>query len=109
MPAPGIAIREYQTDVGPADYVLFVDKKGHRQSSKPNPPTGGRISLRSRSNRRGYAEAKLKWINDNEPLPFLYESTEVITRFTDARDPRPSLPRGLQFSPAGNAEGMADP
>ena len=23
---PGIAIREYQTDVGPADYVLFVDK-----------------------------------------------------------------------------------
>ena len=25
--APGVAIREYQTDVGPADYVLFVDKK----------------------------------------------------------------------------------
>ena len=23
----GIAIREYQTSVGPADYVLFVDKK----------------------------------------------------------------------------------
>ena len=23
----GIAVREYQTDVGPADYVLFVDKK----------------------------------------------------------------------------------
>lgn len=23
----GIAIREYQTDIGPADYVLFVDKK----------------------------------------------------------------------------------
>ena len=25
--APGIAVREYLTDVGPADYVLFVDKK----------------------------------------------------------------------------------
>src|SRR5256885_12239805 len=24
---PGIAVREYQTDIGPADYVLFVDKK----------------------------------------------------------------------------------
>ena len=24
---PGIAVREYQTDVGPADYVLLVDKK----------------------------------------------------------------------------------
>ena len=23
----GIAVREYQTDVGPADYVLFVDRK----------------------------------------------------------------------------------
>ena len=23
----GVAVREYQTDVGPADYVLFVDKK----------------------------------------------------------------------------------
>ena len=23
----GVAVREYQTDVGPADYVLFVNKK----------------------------------------------------------------------------------
>ena len=23
----GIAVREYPTDIGPADYVLFVDKK----------------------------------------------------------------------------------
>ena len=23
----GVAVREYQTDVGPADYVLFVDRK----------------------------------------------------------------------------------
>lgn len=23
----GVAIREYQTDIGPADYILFVDKK----------------------------------------------------------------------------------
>lgn len=37
----------------------------------------------------GYAVAKLKWINSNEPLPFLYESTGVITRFTDNRDPKP--------------------
>ena len=24
---PGLAVREYQTEVGPADYVLFVDQK----------------------------------------------------------------------------------
>jgi len=23
---PGLAVREYQTDAGPADYVLFVDR-----------------------------------------------------------------------------------
>ncbi len=23
----GVAVREYQTDVGPADYVLFVERK----------------------------------------------------------------------------------
>lgn len=23
----GVAVREYQTDVGPADYVLFIDKQ----------------------------------------------------------------------------------
>ena len=37
----------------------------------------------------GYAAAKLKWINSKDPLPFLYESTGVITRFTDGRDPKP--------------------
>ena len=26
-PGPGVAVREYQTDVGPADYILFVYKK----------------------------------------------------------------------------------
>ena len=25
--AQGIAVREYQTDIGPADYVLFVDRQ----------------------------------------------------------------------------------
>ncbi len=25
--SPGVAVREYGTDIGPADYVLFVDKK----------------------------------------------------------------------------------
>ncbi|WP_295626351.1 DEAD/DEAH box helicase family protein [uncultured Nitrosomonas sp.] len=37
----------------------------------------------------GYASARLKWINNTKPLPFLYESTGIITRFTDGRDPKP--------------------
>ena len=37
----------------------------------------------------GYASAKLKWVNNKERLPFVYESTGVLTRFTDGRDPKP--------------------
>ena len=37
----------------------------------------------------GYASAKLKWFSNSEPLPFVYESTGVLTRFTDGRDPKP--------------------
>ncbi len=36
-----------------------------------------------------YAAATLKWINNKKPLPFLYQSTGIITRFTDGRDPKP--------------------
>jgi type I restriction enzyme R subunit len=36
-----------------------------------------------------YASAKLKYIINNNPLPFVYESTDELTRFTDYRDPKP--------------------
>lgn len=84
----GQAVREYQTDVGPADYVLFIDRKAvgvieaKRESKAENITT-------AEDQTEGYANAKLKWVNNNEPLPFLYESTGVITRFTDGRDPKP--------------------
>jgi len=27
VPRPGVAVTEYQTEIGPADYVLFVEGK----------------------------------------------------------------------------------
>ena len=85
---PGIAVREYQTDVGPADYVLFVDKKAVGVIEAKSADWGQNITTVEEQS-AGYAEAKLKWINNSKPLPFIYESTGIITRFTDARDPRP--------------------
>ncbi len=84
----GQAIREYQTDVGPADYVLFVDKKAVGVIEAKRKNKGENITT-VEDQTEGYASAKLKWVNNNEPLPFLYESTGVITRFTDGRDPKP--------------------
>jgi type I site-specific restriction endonuclease len=36
----------------------------------------------------GYAEAHLKWVKSTVPLPFVYEATGILTRFTDGRDPK---------------------
>ena len=84
----GQAIREYQTDVGPADYVLFVDKKAVGVIEAKREEAGEKITT-VETQTEGYANAKLKWVNNSEPLPFLYESTGIITRFTDGRDPKP--------------------
>jgi len=84
----GQAVREYQTDVGPADYVLFVDKKAVGVIEAKREELGHKITD-VETQTEGYAKAKLKWVNNKEPLPFLYESTGIITRFTDARDPKP--------------------
>lgn len=84
----GIAVREYQTDAGPADYALFVDKKALGIVEAKREDLGHKIT-EVELQTAGYAAAKLKWVNNKEPLPFLYESTGIITRFTDGRDPRP--------------------
>ena len=84
----GLAVREYQTDVGPADYVLFVDKKAVGVIEAKREEEGQRLTAHE-AQTEGYAAAKLKWVNNKEPLPFLYESTGIITRFTDGRDPKP--------------------
>lgn len=85
---PGIAVREYQTDVGPADYVLFIDKKAVGVIEAKKEELGHKIT-EVEEQTEGYATAKLKWVSNSQPLPFLYESTGVITRFTDVRDPKP--------------------
>ncbi len=84
----GVAVREYQTDVGPADYALFVDKKPVG-IVEAKPEDWGQKITTVEGQSAAYAAAKLKWVNNKEPLPFVYESTGVLTRFTNGRDPKP--------------------
>ena len=84
----GIAVREYSTDVGPADYVLFINKNPVGVVEAKPEHWGQKITT-VEDQSGGYAAANLKWLNNKEPLPFIYESTGVVTRFTDARDPKP--------------------
>lgn len=84
----GIAIKEYQTDIGPGDYVLFVDREPCGIIEAKREEEGHRLTTHE-DQAEFYAESKLKWITENKPLPFIYESTGILTRFTDKRNPKP--------------------
>lgn len=83
----GVAVKEYLTDVGPADYVLFVDGKPCGVVEAKKVEEGHKLNVHENQS-EGYAAAKLKHLN-NKPLPFVYISTGEITRFTDFTDPKP--------------------
>lgn len=83
----GVAVREFQTDAGPCDYLLFIDKKpsGVLEAKKEGVVLSG-IEAQTRD----YAGKLPSWTNPPlRPLPFLYESTGVETRFTNLLDPTP--------------------
>ncbi len=83
----GIAVREYYTDIGPADYILFVDRKPVGVIEAKKEEEGVRLTIHEEQSSE-YAKSKMKHLN-NEPLPFVYESTGTLTRFTDYGDPKP--------------------
>lgn len=91
----GIAVKEYLTDVGPADYVLFIEGKPCGVIEAKKEEEGFKL-ITHEDQTEGYAMAKLKHLN-NEPLPFVYLSTGEITRFTDFTDPKPRAREVFSF------------
>lgn len=85
---PGIAVREYQTDIGPVDYLLLVDRQPVGVIEAKPDTMGHKITMVEEQS-RGYAAAAKKYLKDHPPLPFVYEATGTLTRFTDGRDPHP--------------------
>jgi type I restriction enzyme R subunit len=105
----GITVREYPTDIGPADYVLFVDRRAVGVIEAKPEDWGHKITT-AEEQAEGYAGAALKWVKNKERLPFVYESTGVITRFTDGRDPRPRSREVFTFHrPETMAEWLSKP
>ena len=91
----GVAVKEYLTDVGPADYVLFVDGKPCGVIEAKREEEGHRMTVHEGQG-EDYANAKLKHLK-NEPLPFVYISTGELTRFTDFTDPKPRAREVFSF------------
>ncbi len=86
--ARGVAVREYPTDTGPADYVLFIDREPVGIIEAKRDQAGEHLTAVEEQTLR-YAAATLKWCGQTALLPFLFEGTGAITRFTDTRDPAP--------------------
>lgn len=84
----GVAVREFPTDTGPADYVLFVNRNAVGVIEAKKDTAGENLTVTESQTER-YATANLKWRKDNTPLRFLFEATGQIIRFTDNADPAP--------------------
>jgi len=82
----GIAVREHPTDTGPADYLLYINRKpvGVIEAKKDETILTG-VELQTAR----YAASKLKWNKQEKPLAFLFEATGQVIHFTDGRDPAP--------------------
>lgn len=91
----GVAVTEYLTDVGPADYVLFVAGKPCGVIEAKREEEGHKLNIHE-DQTEGYAFATLKHLK-NEPLPFVYLSTGDITRFTDFTDTKPRAREVFSF------------
>ncbi|HVA23575.1 MAG TPA: DEAD/DEAH box helicase family protein, partial [Chloroflexota bacterium] len=87
----GVAIREFKGKAGHgfADYLLYVDGKAiGAVEAKAEGATLSGVEPQSARYSQGLPNNLPAW---RQPLPFLYESTGVETRFTNLLDP---LPRG---------------
>jgi type I restriction enzyme R subunit len=83
----GVAVREFPTEGGEADYMLFVERKavGVIEAKAEGTTLSGVAEQAG-----GYATTLPANIpHVSLPLPFLYESTGVETLFRDGRDPQP--------------------
>lgn len=87
--ALGIAVREYQTDVGPVDYALFVDGQLCGVIEAKRDEKGYQLTGSVAEQSQGYASAQFKYLSADAQVHFIYEATGEITRFTDSRDPKP--------------------
>jgi type I restriction enzyme, R subunit len=104
----GVAVREFLTDSGPADYILFVNRQAVGVvEAKPEGVTLSGVAEQTGD----YATGLPPEIpHVSLPLPFQYESTGVETLFRDARDPEPRSRRVFTFHrPETLAEWLSQP
>jgi type I restriction enzyme R subunit len=102
----GVAVREFPTDAGPCDYLLFIAGKpaGVIEAKRQG------VALTSvEAQTRDYAGSLPDWLAPPvRPLPFLYESTGAETRFTNLLDPTPRSRPVFNFHQPATLQSWSD-
>lgn len=81
----GVAVREFPLQSGPADYLVHIDRKAAGViEAKPVGHTLIGVEPQSAKYSEGLAG---KVPHYRLPLPFAYESSGVVTRFTNSLEP----------------------
>jgi len=93
--AEGVAVREFRTDSGPCDYLLFVGGKaaGIIEAKKAGTTLSG-VADQAARYLGELPDHVAKWA---DRLPFDYESTGAETFFRDNRDPQARSRRVFAF------------
>lgn len=81
----GVVVREWQTDSGPCDYVIFINRKPVGIIEAKAHDKGEKLTSVAEQTKR-YAESKLKYAPADVDIRFAYEATDVLTRFCDYHD-----------------------
>jgi type I restriction enzyme R subunit len=95
--ARGVAVREFglKGGYGAADYLLFVNGRAVGVvEAKAEGTTLTGVEIQAEKYSKGFPESYTTYVR---PLPFLYHSTGVETRFTNLLDPSPRSRRVFHF------------
>lgn len=83
--ALGVAVREYPTDSGPVDYLLFINKIPVGVVEAKATGKGESLTSVAEQSKR-YIESDLKFVKTQTHIRFAYEATDVLTHFCDYAD-----------------------
>lgn len=81
----GVAVREYHTDSGPVDYLLFINKVSVGVVEAKATNKGESLTTVAEQSKR-YIESDLKFVKTQTHIRFAYEATDVLTHFCDYDD-----------------------
>lgn len=84
--AKGVVVREYPTDTGEVDYLIFVNQQPVGIIEAKAITKGEKLITEVEDQTRRYVNSKFLYFNKSVDIRFVYESTGEITRFTDYND-----------------------